>query len=264
MLACGCVSVIGMVSGHGLNATLGGGCASAAGVHHVTLVVTHASGSTLTFCDSFGATAIVGEQVLLDSGIQNALDHTSSGDEVCQVDREPASYTSSCLGTSAYWALFTSRTATAGSWTYSSVGISSMTLSDGQAVGLRYDPESNPVPPASPAGACPASVPTPVPTARPTPAPAASHAGATAPARGTVAPVTTPAAAATASPLGAGAPASADSRSARSPGDVAALATSAGTEGSRSPSPAAPLLAGGFCVVLVGVLARRVVPGRRR
>ena len=260
VLACSGASVVGVAAGHGLNATLGNGCASAAGVHHVALVVTHGDGSTLTFCDAFSAATIGGEQVLADSRFEYAVQHFGSGDELCQVDSEPAQY-ASCLGTTDYWTLFTSRTPAAGSWTYSQVGISSLTLSDGQAEGLRYDPENGPAPPSSPAGVCPASVPPA--TARPSPAATRTHAPSTPPTaapRHSTAVATSPGDGQTAAPAAATAPAAA---AARSPGGVAALTSGARTGGGRG-SPAAPLLAGSLGAALVALLGVRVVQGRRR
>jgi hypothetical protein len=258
VLACSGASVVGVAAGHGLNATLGNGCAAAAGVHHVTLVVTHGDGSTLTFCDAFSGATIGGEQVLADSRFEYAVQHFGSGDEVCQVDKEPGQY-AICLGTGDYWTLFTSRTAAAGPWTYSQVGISSLILSDGQAEGLRYDPENRPTPPSSPAGVCPAPVPSA--TARPTPVATGTHAASTPPTtapRGTAAAATPPGEGQTA--IAAAAPPAA---AARSPGGVAALTTGARTGGDRG-SPAAPLLAGSLGAALVALLGVRVVQGRRR
>jgi hypothetical protein len=95
--------------------------------------------------------------VLRASGLEYATqDYGSLGQAVCQVDEEPAAY-SSCLPSSgSYWALFTSRAG--GAWQAADVGISGLDFANGDAEGLRYDPETGPDPaPPSPAGVCAAA-----------------------------------------------------------------------------------------------------------
>lgn len=142
-------------------------CAAASG-DRVAVVVQHGNGTTLSRCVSFSGDSISGEQALARSGIQaGTLPSGGFGVAVCQLDGEPSSYPPSCwTGTSPFWALFVARAS--GSWQYSSVGISSIVLHDGDALGFRYQSQSSHAPPTT-AGDCPD--PTPPPTAKPTPRP---------------------------------------------------------------------------------------------
>jgi hypothetical protein len=142
-------------------------CAAASG-DRVAVVVQHGNGTTLSRCVAFSGDSISGEQALAKSGIQaGTLPSGGFGVAVCQLDGEPASYPPSCwTGTSPFWALFVARGS--GSWQYQSVGISSIVLHDGDALGFRYQSQSSHAPPTI-AGDCPD--PTPPPTAKPTPRP---------------------------------------------------------------------------------------------
>jgi hypothetical protein len=128
------------------------GCA-AAGSGHAALVVEHGDGSVLTRCVSFGTATVTGDQLLDSSGVAwSGQAFGSYGQAVCALDSEPAHYTS-CPGQDGYWAVFVSRDG--GAWQLSSIGISSLTLADGDAEGFRYVPAAgNPAPPPSPAGLC--------------------------------------------------------------------------------------------------------------
>ena len=132
-------------------------CSAATYPHHVALVVELGDGESVGRCVGFNASSISGEEVLQASGLQYATQgYGSLGQAVCQVDGEPAAY-STCLPSSgSYWALFTSRAG--GAWQTADVGISSLELANGDAEGLRYDPETGPDPaPPSPAGVCAAA-----------------------------------------------------------------------------------------------------------
>jgi hypothetical protein len=147
------------------------GCA-AAGTHHAALVVEHGDGSVVTRCVALDADSISGEELLVRSGVVwSGQTFGGFGDAVCALDGEPASY-ADCLGKDRYWAVFVSRVG--GSWQLANVGISTITLHDGDAEGFRYVPASGvPDAPVSAAGVCAASAATPTatPTAAPTPAP---------------------------------------------------------------------------------------------
>ena len=132
-------------------------CTAATYPHHVALVVELGDGEQVGRCVGFNASSISGEEVLQASGLEYATqDYGSLGQAVCQVDEEPAAY-STCLPSSgSYWALFTSRAG--GAWQAGDVGISSLDFANGDAEGLRYDPETGPDPaPPSPAGVCAAA-----------------------------------------------------------------------------------------------------------
>ena len=128
------------------------GCA-AAGPDHAALVVEHGDGSVVARCVTFGTATVTGEQLLDSSGIGwSGQTFGSYGEAVCAVDGEPAHY-AACPGQDSYWALFVSRAG--GAWQLSGTGISSLTLRDGDAEGLRYVPAVGvPAPPPSPAGVC--------------------------------------------------------------------------------------------------------------
>jgi hypothetical protein len=151
------------------------GCA-AAGSNHAPLVVEHADGSVVTRCVAFDSDSISGEDLLNRSGLAwSAQTFGGFGDAVCALDGEPAQYTE-CLGKDRYWAVFVARAG--GSWQLANVGISTMTLRDGDAEGFRYEPASGlPATPVSAAGVCAAAAATP--TATPTPTPRASVAATT-------------------------------------------------------------------------------------
>jgi hypothetical protein len=140
---------------------------AAAGSHHAALVVEHGDGSVVSRCVAFDASQVTGEELLNASGIVwSGQTFGGFGDAVCSMDGEPARY-SSCPGKDGYWAVFMVRGG--GAWKLSNVGISTLTLADGDAEGFRYVPSSgNPVAPPLPVGICaPASS---GPTASPTPA----------------------------------------------------------------------------------------------
>ena len=197
-----------------------GGCAQAAGAHHVALVVEHGNGTVLTRCVGFDGTGLSGEQVLQMGGVefQTSQYGGSLGRAVCRIDAEPATYPPGCFSaTSPYWVLFVARAG--GAWSVSNLGASGLTLRDGDAEGWRYDPQAgSPAQPPSPAGVCEAvaipapSAPVPVPPPSPTPAlatpiPASSAATSAEPAQGLAAspsaqPSASPSAAAAAPPPG--------------------------------------------------------------
>jgi len=132
-------------------------CTAATYPHHVALVVELGDGEQVGRCVGFNSSRISGEEVLRASGLEYATQgYGALGQAVCQVDEEPAAY-SSCLPSSgSYWALFTSRGG--GAWQAADAGISSLEFADGDAEGLRYETETGaaPVLP-SPAGVCAAA-----------------------------------------------------------------------------------------------------------
>jgi hypothetical protein len=144
-------------------------CAQAASANHVGIVVEHGDGTVIRGCVSFTTPTITALDVLHDSGIQysTASYGGSLGEAVCQIDNEPAQYTECLPSSGSYWVFFVATSS--GTWTNSPQGVSRETVSDGDAVGFRYDPLAGADPaPASPAGTCPVSTPTPTPTAAPT------------------------------------------------------------------------------------------------
>ncbi|MGH2465479.1 MAG: hypothetical protein ACRDGI_08460, partial [Candidatus Limnocylindrales bacterium] len=145
-------------------------CDAATGSHHVALVLQHEDGSTVTRCIAFSGASLTGEQVLAQSGVEyKTVVFGGLSDAVCQIDGEPATFPQSCwTSQSNFWAFFVARKG--GSWFSSSLGIAAQTFHDGDAEGLRFEPQDVPLPPNS-LGNCPPPVATPRPTPRPTATP---------------------------------------------------------------------------------------------
>lgn len=237
-------------------------CAQAASVHHAALVVEHGDGSVRPVCVAFSEDSITGDQLLSRSGVEYATaDYGGSGKAVCQIDGEPTSYPPGCwTASSKYWAMFVSRAG--GSWTTSSLGISSQTFRDGDAEGFRYEGQSDYSVPPSPRGVCrPAASPTPIPAATANPSlrvttqsPPPSSSG----------PSPTPAANTASAPSPtASEPASSDPASSAT---ARATVTIAGTTPTAQPPflSAGAWAASGLGVVLLVLLVVQVVRPRRR
>jgi hypothetical protein len=147
-VALAAAAVAALAPGSPLAATCAG-----AGASHAALVVEHGDGSVVTRCVAFDTAAVTGQRLLDSSGVAwSGQTFGGFGEAVCAVDAEPEHY-SSCPGSDNYWAVFVSRGG--GAWQLTSVGISSLTLNDGDAEGLRYVPAvGTPAPPPVPAGVC--------------------------------------------------------------------------------------------------------------
>ena len=246
---------------------------AAAGQNHASLVVEHADGSVVDRCVAFDAASISGEQLLTLSGVSwSGQTFGAFGVAVCALDAEPVRY-AECPGKDYYWAVFVARTG--GSWQLANVGISSLQLGVGDAVGFRYVPASGvPAAPVSATGACPSPTPTPTPTPTPVltpptatattvrPAPTASRAAEAAPSTPALGPVAV-VAGLTAAPTSSSVPAA-------PAGGVAAVSP---TTAPQAPIPAptgsggpdvgllAAAVAGGG---LAGLAVLRLRAGRRR
>jgi len=124
-------------------------------MNRASLVVEHGDGSVVTRCVAFSSATVTGEELLNLSGVAwSGQTFGGFGDAVCALDDEPVHY-ETCPGRDAYWAVFVSRGD--GTWQLASVGISSLTLGEGDAEGFRYVPATGvPVAPIPAAGVCPA------------------------------------------------------------------------------------------------------------
>jgi hypothetical protein len=232
---------------------------AAAGSHHAALVVEHGDGSVVTRCVAFATSSISGEQLLNLSGVPwSGRSFGSFGDAVCAIDGEPAHYVD-CPGKDSYWAVFVARGG--GSWQLASVGISSLTLHDGDAEGFRYVPSvGTAAAPVSAARVCAAAA-TPAPhrssgsgaTASSAASAGTSAAESSAPAAGGVAAAATDSPAAVAAASGAAAPATV---AATSPPQAPAPAPSGGVD-------LGLLLAACVGGGLAGLAILRLVAGRR-
>jgi hypothetical protein len=188
-------------------------CAQAAYSHRVGLVVEHGDGQVVRRCVGFDTASATALDVLQASGLEVGISSYGGGlgAAVCQIDNEPATYPPGCFtATGLYWVFFVSHAG--GPWVNSDVGASSLSVTNGDDIGFRYDSQSGAdPPPPSPAGTCPVVTPPPAPTRTPaptvgsTPSPrtASSSAGAAAPPHPSA---TTPTAAPTAGILGIATP----------------------------------------------------------
>ena len=165
-------------------------CAGA-GLGHAAVVLEHADGSVVTRCVSFGTATVTGQALIESSGVAwSGQTFGAYGVAVCAMDSEPLHYTT-CPGQDSYWAIFVSRGG--GAWQLSSIGISSLTLGDGDAEGFRYVPAAGtPASPPSPVGVCVAAASPPTATARQTATPTAAAGPATATTATAAPPATTP------------------------------------------------------------------------
>lgn len=166
-------------------------CASATVQFHAAIVVQHskaAGGAVLRTCVAFtGQTptyeagadpsgtlphSITLAEALSLSGIQyQAVEYSTYGEAICQVDHEPATppegfNQQNCLNTGgSSWGIWNETQG--GGWTSSRQGASSLRLSDGDGGGFTYGGGPS-QPPPSPAGVCPPrqadAAPSPAPT----------------------------------------------------------------------------------------------------
>jgi hypothetical protein len=238
-------------------------CVLAATEHHATLVVEHSDGSghagpVIRVCVAFTEDSITGQQLLARSGVHYGTD--GSGRAVCQIDNEPAQYQSNCLTAgSPYWAMYVSRSGA--SWSYSNLGFTSQTFSDGDAEGFRYEGQSDYSAPPSPAGVCPPpATAAPIPAVTGTPA---THSVSRATSRPTAIP---PPSSASAASGALATPSAAATTSATPAASASAHAVVTGVRA--PPSGPASLSAGAWVAVAVGgsllvLLAIQVARGRR-
>lgn len=230
-------------------------CAQAASLHHVGIVVEHGDGQVIRRCVGFDTATATALAVLQASGLEVGISSYGGGlgAAVCQIDNEPATYPPGCFTASgSYWVLFVSRAG--GAWATSDLGVSSETVAGGDGIGFRFDPQTGAdPPPASPAGTCPASTPTPARTpaasVRPTAAPRASSSTPSAPPSRSA--PTPPSATPTAGVLGVATPAA-------SPGAIGSLRRPDSPPGINVGLLLAAVGSGG----LLGLLAIRIL-GRR-
>jgi hypothetical protein len=151
-------------------------CVNAGAQNHAAIVVEHSNGTFRTTCVGFDATSLTGKQLLDASQIPYGVSTDPNyGDAVCSVDGEPQTYPPNCLSALPnYWAL--THASYGSPWMVANRGIDGLVFVDGDAMGLRYVPQSSqPQAPArSPAGLCPPPQPKPTPSQTPSNVPAPS------------------------------------------------------------------------------------------
>jgi hypothetical protein len=118
-------------------------CANAGAPHHAYVVVEHSSGASIQKCVGFAGDTIDGQALMDQSGIQYQAQTFSFGKAVCQVDNEPARY-STCFPPNqpTWWAFIEAGAA----WTCAQTGYSAVTLHDKEAIGWHYVQTTDPCP----------------------------------------------------------------------------------------------------------------------
>ena len=121
--------------------TSSSGCANGSDAHRIEIVVEHSNGKVLDRCVGFNGSGINALKAVQESGIETGAETFGGlGTAFCQVDEQPAHYSQKCFDNGMYWATFISK---AGStWTMTSKGPSSTTLTSGDAYGLRYESQN--------------------------------------------------------------------------------------------------------------------------
>lgn len=121
-------------------------CANAGAPHHVYLVVQHLSGASLQKCVGFSGDTIDGQALMDQSGIEFQAQTFSFGKAACQIDKEPAQFSTCLTQKGPYWSLFVE---TGGAWTSATKGYTDANLHDKEALGWHYVQQSdaNPAPP---------------------------------------------------------------------------------------------------------------------
>jgi len=124
-------------------------CSAVSGTHHARVVVEASPSHVVSSCVGFSAATISAVKLLDKSDIEFGTQSYSYGLAICQADNAPAHYSSCFSSTGPYWALFTSKDGAA--WVAAQVGVSDVTVSPGDSVGLRYDSQTGtPAPPPAP------------------------------------------------------------------------------------------------------------------
>ena len=123
-------------------------CVNPSAPHKAYVVVQHADAShKLQKCVGFSGDTIDGQTLMDQSGIEYQTQTFSFGKAVCQVDSEPAQYTSCFASAGPNWTLFVD---TGGTWTEAQTGYTQVTVHDKDALGWIYTADPSPAPPALP------------------------------------------------------------------------------------------------------------------
>jgi hypothetical protein len=110
-------------------------CANPGAPHHAYVVVEHLSGASLQKCVGFTGDTIDGQALMDQSGVEYQAQTFSFGKAVCQVDNEPAQYTTCFPANQPTWWAFIEA---GGAWTCSQTGFTAISLHDKEAIGWRY------------------------------------------------------------------------------------------------------------------------------
>ena len=119
-------------------------CVNQSAPHHAYVVVEHQSGTSLQKCVGFTGATIDAPGLMDASGIEYQTQTFSFGKAVCQVDTEPAQYTSCFADSGPNWSLFVE---TGGAWAVAQTGYTQIALHDQEALGWLYTANASPAPP---------------------------------------------------------------------------------------------------------------------
>ena len=121
-------------------------CVNAGAAHHAYVVVQHLSGTSLQKCVGFAEDTIDGQALMDKSGIEYQAQTFSFGKGACQIDNEPAQFSTCFPVNQGYWALFVESN---GAWAIATGAFDKTGLHDREALGWHYVPtsDSSPAPP---------------------------------------------------------------------------------------------------------------------
>lgn len=130
------------------SSTSASSCVNAGAPHRAYVVVEHGTGTRgIEKCVGFTGDTIDGQTLMDKSGIRYQTQTFSFGKAVCQIDSEPAQYSSCFADSGPNWLLFVD---SGGSWSEAQTGYAQITLHDKGALGWEYTAEQTPSPPPLP------------------------------------------------------------------------------------------------------------------
>lgn len=123
-------------------------CINASAPHHAYVVVEHGTAThRVQKCVGFSGDTIDGQTLMDHSGVEYQTQTFSFGKAVCQVDKEPAQYSSCFSNSGPNWLLFVD---SGGTWAMAQTGYAQVTLHDKDALGWEYTADQSPSPPPLP------------------------------------------------------------------------------------------------------------------
>jgi hypothetical protein len=123
-------------------------CVNSSAPHRAYVVVEHGTAThKVEKCVGFTGDTIDGQTLMDQSGIKYQTQTFSFGKAVCQIDSEPAQYSSCFASSGPNWLLFVD---TGGTWAEAQTGYAQVTLHDKDALGWEYTADQSPSPPPLP------------------------------------------------------------------------------------------------------------------
>ena len=130
------------------SSTTSSSCVNPSAPHRAYVVVEHGTSShQIQKCIGFAGDTIDGQTLMDESGIEYQTQTFSFGKAVCQIDSEPAQYSSCFANSGPNWLLFVD---TAGTWAEAQTAYTQITLHDKEAFGWEYTADQSPSPPPLP------------------------------------------------------------------------------------------------------------------